>query len=232
LDTADALRRKDEALLKKYDELAQAIFIDMFGDPVKNEKGWEVKKFSEVSNKITDGEHTTPIRQSEGIHLLSARNIQNGYISLKNGVDYISESEYNRISKRCNPEFGDILLSCSGSVGRCTVYRSSDKIGLVRSVALIKPKHEQINSTFFEFSIRSEFLQNQILQNSSKSSQANLFTGKIKELNILVPHIELQKKFESIIELLTKQVSIKKNKNSENLFNSLLQKAFNGELIV
>jgi type I restriction enzyme S subunit len=44
LDTADALRRKDEALLKKYDELAQAIFIDMFGDPVKNEKGWEVKK--------------------------------------------------------------------------------------------------------------------------------------------------------------------------------------------
>src|SRR5690606_6975475 len=45
LDKADALRRKDQALLKKYDELAQAIFIDMFGDPVKNEKGWEVKRF-------------------------------------------------------------------------------------------------------------------------------------------------------------------------------------------
>lgn len=41
LDAADALKRKDQELLKKYNELAQAIFIDMFGDPVKNEKGWE-----------------------------------------------------------------------------------------------------------------------------------------------------------------------------------------------
>jgi type I restriction enzyme S subunit len=57
LDTADALRRKDEALLKKYDELAQAIFIDMFGDPVKNEKGWEVKKLGEVCHYIKDGTH-------------------------------------------------------------------------------------------------------------------------------------------------------------------------------
>src|SRR5690606_38872380 len=48
LDKADELRRKDQELQKKYDELAQAIFIDMFGDPVKNEKGWEVKKLGEV----------------------------------------------------------------------------------------------------------------------------------------------------------------------------------------
>ena len=54
LDAADALRRKDQELLKKYDELAQAIFIDMFGDPVKNEKRWEVKKLHEICIKITD----------------------------------------------------------------------------------------------------------------------------------------------------------------------------------
>ena len=47
LDAADALKRKDQELLKKYDELAQAIFIDMFGDPVKNEKGWDVKALNE-----------------------------------------------------------------------------------------------------------------------------------------------------------------------------------------
>ncbi|MBK9459725.1 MAG: restriction endonuclease subunit S [Sphingobacteriales bacterium] len=51
LDTADALKRKDQQLLKKYDELAQAIFIDMFGDPVKNEKGWEVKKIEKMVKK-------------------------------------------------------------------------------------------------------------------------------------------------------------------------------------
>ncbi len=48
LDKADALRQKDQALLRKYEELAQAVFVDMFGDPVKNEKGWEVKDLGDV----------------------------------------------------------------------------------------------------------------------------------------------------------------------------------------
>jgi type I restriction enzyme S subunit len=52
LDAADALRRKDRALLQKYEELAQAVFMDMFGDPVKNEKGWEVKLLDEFIEYI------------------------------------------------------------------------------------------------------------------------------------------------------------------------------------
>src|SRR5690606_30950896 len=60
LDNADELRRKDQELLKKYDELAQAIFIDMFGDPVRNEKGWEVKKLEEVCLEIIDCLYCTP----------------------------------------------------------------------------------------------------------------------------------------------------------------------------
>ena len=55
LDAADALRRKDQELLRKYDELAQAIFIDMFGDPVKNEKGWEVKSLNICIQNIIAG---------------------------------------------------------------------------------------------------------------------------------------------------------------------------------
>ncbi|MBK8425554.1 MAG: restriction endonuclease subunit S [Lewinellaceae bacterium] len=51
LDKADALRQKDQALLRKYDELAQAVFVDMFRDPVKNEKGWE----EEVGELFLDG---------------------------------------------------------------------------------------------------------------------------------------------------------------------------------
>lgn len=60
LDAADTLKRKDQDLLKKYDELAQAIFIDMFGDPVKNEKGWEVKTIGTITSVGSGG---TPSRQ-------------------------------------------------------------------------------------------------------------------------------------------------------------------------
>src|SRR5690606_28244855 len=77
LDKADALRRKDQELLKKYDELAQAIFIDMFGDPVKNEKGWEVKRLEDVCSKITDGTHHSPKNTSTGFKYITAKHIKN-----------------------------------------------------------------------------------------------------------------------------------------------------------
>ena len=80
LDKADALRKKDKELLAQYDELAQAIFIDMFGDPVKNEKGWEIKSLDDVCNKITDGEHGTVKRLNSGFLYLMARNIRNNEI--------------------------------------------------------------------------------------------------------------------------------------------------------
>ena len=80
-------------------------------------KGWKWVKLSEIASKITDGEHITPRRTSDGYLLLSARNIQNGYLSLSD-VDHIPTDEYERIIKRCNPEHGDILISCSGSIGR------------------------------------------------------------------------------------------------------------------
>jgi type I restriction enzyme S subunit len=51
LDAADALRQKDKALLAKYDELTQALFLDMFGDPVSNLKGWEIKTIEGITSK-------------------------------------------------------------------------------------------------------------------------------------------------------------------------------------
>ena len=55
LDKADAIRRRNKAILQKYDQLAQSVFLEMFGDPVKNEKGWDIKKLKEVCRHITDG---------------------------------------------------------------------------------------------------------------------------------------------------------------------------------
>jgi type I restriction enzyme, S subunit len=77
---------------------------------------WQKFKLFELTQKITDGEHLTPKRSSSGKFLLSARNIQNSSIALEN-VDYVDELEFERIRKRCDPSIGDVLLSCSGSVG-------------------------------------------------------------------------------------------------------------------
>lgn len=232
LDTADLLRQKDKALIAKYNQLSQSLFLDMFGDPRINTYNFSIVKMESIANKITDGEHTTPKRSDKGYKLLSARNIKNGYLDFKK-VDYVDEDEFNKIYKRCNPEKNDVLISCSGTIGHITVNRQDDPFVLVRSVALIKPKHEMINCNYLEYYLRSEHMQNIIISNSKSSSQANLFTGPIKNLPLILPPIILQNRFAAHIEQIEKQKQLAEEslKQSEALFQSLLQKAFTGELV-
>ena len=87
-------------------------------------ENWKWVRLSSIASKITDGEHKTPHRVDsyQGFYLLSARNIRDGYILLDD-VDYVDEEEFKKISLRCNPQKGDILISCSGSVGRSSIVR-------------------------------------------------------------------------------------------------------------
>lgn len=159
---------------------------------------WKLSKISEVSIKITDGEHTTPVRSESGYYLLSARNILNNKISLNN-VDFVEQKEYDRIRKRCNPEKGDILITCSGTIGRVTVVPPNLKFVLVRSVALIKPNNDQISSTFLKCILQSFFLQKQILRSLNQGAQANLFLNHIQSLKIPLPPLPEQKKIAKIL---------------------------------
>ena len=216
-------RNKELELL---DELVKARFVEMFGDLRKNTKGWKVKKFEEITNLITDGEHTTPKRVENGIYLLSARNILNHSIQLED-VDYINQEEYERITKRVIPQEGDVLISCSGTVGRCCSVPLGLKFQMVRSVALLRFK-KSINPVFAEYMITSDYLQEQINKSKTVSSQANLFQGKIKTLNGFVPPIELQNQFSDFVKKIDKsKVAIKKSLDeTQILFDSLMQKYF------
>lgn len=165
----------------------------MFGDSVSNPKGWPVQNFEDISVLITDGEHATPRRSERGIYLLSARNVLNHTLQLDD-VDFIDEEEYCRIARRVTPQEGDVLISCSGSIGRCCVVPPNLRFQMVRSTALIRFT-EEINPIFAEWLITSEELQRQIAQSATQSSQANLFQGKIQKLHGYVPPKELQDEF-------------------------------------
>lgn len=221
LDKVTDLIAQRRAQLDKLDLLVKSRFVEMFGDPFTNPYGWPKKHFDEISTIITDGEHATPKRSKKGIYLLSARNILNHSIQV-NDVDYIDETEYDRISKRIVPASGDILISCSGSIGRCCVVPPNFKFQMVRSVALIR-FDKCINPVFAEWLIASDELQKQINQSSTQSSQANLFQGRIKKLYAYVPPIELQNQFSSFVEQtekskLTMQQSLDKLETMKKAF--------------
>lgn len=198
--------------------------------------GWAWCRNLNVSTKITDGEHITPKREKSGYYLLSARNIQNGYISYSN-VDYVGEDEYLRIRKRCNPEFGDILISCSGSVGRISLVPKNSNFVMVRSVALVKTNTKIYNPKFLEYLFLSPELQSQIEEGKKATAQANLFLDPIGKLNVIVCSLQEQTQ---IVQEIERRLSVcdkmeqsitESLEKAEALRQSILKKAFEGKLL-
>ena len=234
LDTADALRRKDEALLKKYDELAQAIFIDMFGDPVKNEKGWEVKKLGEVCEKITDGTHFSPPNIPFCIPYITAKHLMKNQIDFYGNPTFIIQKHHEEIFSRCKPMKGDVLYIKDGATtGISAVNQYDFEFSMLSSLALIKPNKNRLNSYYLSCFLNNEIVKKDLIRTYMAGAAIKRFTlDKINKFKIVIPPIELQNQFEKKWKKLQQNVEILKTKKSTNLFNSLLQKAFNGELIV
>ena len=212
--------------LQELDNLIKARFVELFGNLNTNPKGWDLKTFDELTYLITDGEHATPRRSDKGIYLLSARNVLNHALQLED-VDYIDEDEYERIAKRIVPQAGDVLLSCSGTVGRCCCVPEGLKFQMVRSTAILRFK-EELNPVFAEYMITSDYVQKQIDKAKTASSQANLFQGKIAKLKGFVPPIELQDEFLGFVNQVDKsKVAVQKALDgTQTLFDSLMQEYF------
>ena len=227
LELVKCIIEKKQNIINELDLLIKSRFVELFGDIDCNTKNWPIITLENLAELITDGEHSTPKRCSEGIYLLSARNILNHSLKLDD-VDYIDETEYSRISKRVIPKAGDILLSCSGSVGRCCVVPLEIKFQLVRSVALIRFKSE-ITPIFAEYMITSDWFQRQINSLKTTSSQANLFQGRIKKLKGFVPDIYLQYEFIKVVNQINKLKSdVQKSIDETQLLMDSLMQAYFG----
>jgi type I restriction enzyme S subunit len=154
LDVADALRLKDQALLLKYDELAQSVFDDMFGDPVKNGKGWEVKRLRDISTKIHSG--NTPkggsnVYVENGITFFRSQNVWKNRLEYKD-IAFIDELTHSSMSNS-SLKNRDILMTKTGrintensSLGRAAMFLGEDNSANINGhVYLIRLQKDQIN---------------------------------------------------------------------------------------
>ncbi|WP_022886177.1 restriction endonuclease subunit S [Glaciibacter superstes] len=231
LDQTDELRTKRHRALTLLDQLADSVFEEMFDS--SHDSSHDSSTTSALANhclQITDGEHQTPRRTMSGHKLLSARNVRNGYLDFTS-VDYVGDDEYARIAKRCRPAAGDVLISCSGSVGRVAMIRSDEEFVLVRSVALVRPD-ASIDPVYLEQYLQTPRMQEEMKKRVNLSAQANLFQAQIKSLPIYVPPMSEQISFSRRFEL----ISTERDKQREGiryfdeLFASLQHRAFRGEL--
>lgn len=228
LDKADSLRQKRRQTIEKLDELIPAVFQDQF---VNTSKEFKKVNLKDICEKITDGTHQSPNYISEGIPFLFVSNIKNDVIDF-NTDKYISEKEYQELYKRTPIKVGDILLSTVGSYGNPVIVKTKQKFMFQRHIAYLKPIHEKVDYVYLYGAIKSSFVQQQIEREVRGVAQKTLNLTQLKDIEIFLPPIDLQKKFSSTIRKIEGLKNIKLNSLSEldDLFNSLLQKAFNGEL--
>lgn len=231
LDKADALLRKDKELLKKYDELAQAIFIDMFGDPVKNEKGWEVKKLGEVCTKIGSGATPRGGKEAyidEGISLIRSLNIHNNEFKMKD-LAFIDDNQARQLRNVIVQE-DDVLFNITGaSVCRTSIVPKKILPARVNQhVAILRSNPQVLNSVYLVRLLThrtfNAFLYNMATQGGA--TREAITKDQLETLPIPLPPVQLQNQFREKIKIVN-AVKIKSDTDkSEELFQSLLQRAF------
>jgi type I restriction enzyme S subunit len=153
--------------------------------------GVQFCQLEDMCELITDGEHATPPREEKGIYLISARNVRDGSLDLSS-VDYISPGTYERLSRRIEPAWGDVLLSCSGTVGRSCCVPRDTPMAMVRSVALIRPDPRNLNHEFLSLFLRAPRAQQQIRSLTNQTAQGNLFQASIRRIKIPSLPIDIQ----------------------------------------
>lgn len=230
LDAADRLRAKRRESIALLDTLIQSIFLDMFGDPLANPRGWPTATVGDIAERVTDGEHKTPRRSKAGVPLLSARNIRDGWIDFQN-TDFVDEEEYANLVRRIEPKPGDVLISCSGTIGRVAQVRGLSRFAMVRSAALVRPG-PAVDSTFLAQLLATTSLKAVMTAQANSSAQANLFQNQIRRLPVFLPPADLQKDFTSVLARAESQTATVTTSLAQidALFASLQSRAFQGEL--
>lgn len=234
LDAADLHRKKTKALLNKYDELAQALFLDMFGDPVTNPKGWEKDKFENIVDK------NCPL--TYGI-VQPGEEFVNGVPCVR-PVDLISQYIDSHSLKKIDPSIskkfkrtiligGEVLLSVRGSIGVISIANDSlSGSNVTRGIVPIWFNPQVSNKLFFYYLYKSASIQGQIKGLSKGATLIQLNLGDLRNLQLICPPLSLQDAFSKSIKNIESQKfqAEKGLQKAEELFQSLLQKAFKGEL--
>jgi type I restriction enzyme M protein len=178
---------------------------------------WEMVELGEISTKITDGTHKTPTYTDSGIPFWRVTDLTKSNDSKK----YISVEEHQELIKRCNPEIGDVLYSKNGTIGVAKVIDWDFEFSIFVSLALIKPKHDLIDSKYLECFLNSDAALFQATARSKSGTVTNLHLIDIKTIKVPLPAIETQRQIVAQFE--KEQALVNANKQLIKIFEQKIK---------
>jgi len=231
LDKADAIRRKRQQAMQLADDFLRSVFLELFGDPVTNPKGWEVVDIGAVCTDIVDCINKTAktVDYQTPYKMIRTTNVRNYRLNLSS-VRYAEKEVYDKWVRRLLPEKGDIIFTREAPAGEAGIVETDDLVFLGQRTMQFRPDVRQINSTFLLFEIMGGGIKRQIDKMSSGSTVKHLSVPECKKFQIRIPDLELQEKFEKIRDNVVALHNINSATAELPLFDSLSQQAFQGEL--
>ena len=232
LEKADAAREKRRQANHLTEQFLQSTFLEMFGDPVTNPKGWERRRLGDVITKVTNGYvgPTRVIYKETGIPYILSKHIKGNRI-LFDSKTFISD-EFNQKNKKSILKQGDVLLVQTGDIGQAAVVPKEHVGHNCHALIVMSPVANVLNGTYLSHYLTSDAGIRQTETIETGATLRHLNCHDVKELKIPVPPISEQQRFAALVEkvegLREKQRELEKE--LENLFNILMQKAFRGEL--
>lgn len=231
LDKADEIRAKKKLANDKLDEFLKSTFISMFGDPVSNHKQIPQYSISKIGTVITGNTPSRKVEEYYGdyIEWIKSDNINTPYTYLTQATEHLSEqgAKVGRIVPN-----GSILVTCIAGSFDCVgnIALTNRKVAFNQQINAIIPNNELVDSKFLytQLLIGKTLIQDK----STKSMKGMVSKGKFETIKVIIPDLSEQQQFVEIFN----NVEAQKQKNQQvieqmdNLFNSLSQRAFKGEL--
>lgn len=234
LDKAEVITQKREQALALCDEFLRAIFLDMFGDPVSNSKGWDVERLESFILHMNNGlSRRRKVQENIGDIVLRLQDIQYDGIGFEKELNRVELDEDEK--KRYELLVGDILfVRVNGNpdyVGRSAVFNGYQE-AIFHNDHLIRIRlNEKLLPEYLVFLLHSDVENNLISQQIKTSAGQHTISQKgINNIEIPIPSVELQQEFITVVEKVNAIKARIQQAQELPLFDALSQQAFKGEL--
>ena len=230
LDKADAIRQKRKQAIELADEFLRSVFLDMFGDPVTNPKGWEIKPLNKFTEVVTG--NTPPRKDPEnyGDHIewIKSDNINTPSHYLTEATEKLSEQ--GKMKGRVVME-GAVLMTCIAGSLSCigNIAMTDREVTFNQQINAIVPTEDSISEYIYGLMLVSK---KQIQEHSTNAMKGMISKGVLSTINFPCPPKAEQQKYAKVFQayMITMNNLNSQTQQANELFNSLSQKAFSGQL--
>lgn len=236
LSKAESLIAQRKESIRLLDEFLKSTFLEMFGDPILNPKGWDVTALETLCERIVDCPHETPKYEESdtGYYCVRSSDIEDGYINLAE-TKFVSFDTYVHRIMRYEPKEGDVIYTREGGrLGNAARIPENKKICLGQRMMLFIANTNISNNEFIWALLNTDPIKRLVTNLSGGGAAPRINISQLRKIKTINPPLKLKSRFAQMVSATEKIKSQyqKSLQELENLYGSLSAKAFRGELSV